>query len=42
MRSPAVIVVGEVVTMRERLNWFENSFRRSVLEDLGLAVTAAG
>ena len=25
MRSPAVIVIGEVVKLRERLNWFENS-----------------
>jgi uroporphyrin-III C-methyltransferase len=42
MRPPAVIVVGEVVTLRERLNWFENNFRGDSLEDLNLAVAAAG
>jgi uroporphyrin-III C-methyltransferase len=42
MRPPAVIVVGEVVKMRERLNWFENSFRGSALEEQSLAVTAVG
>jgi len=42
MRPPAVIVVGEVVRMRERLNWFENSFRDSAFEGQTLAVTAAG
>jgi uroporphyrin-III C-methyltransferase len=42
IRPPAVIVVGEVVKMRERLNWFENSFRGSALEEQSLAVTAAG
>jgi uroporphyrin-III C-methyltransferase len=42
MRPPAVIVVGEVVTLRERLNWFENTFRGDSLEDLNLAVAAAG
>jgi uroporphyrin-III C-methyltransferase len=41
IRPPAVIVVGEVVKMRERLNWFENSFRGSALEEQSLAVTAA-
>lgn len=42
IRPPAVIVVGEVVKMRERLNWFENSFRGSALEEQSLAVNAAG
>ena len=42
MRPPAVIVVGEVVRMRERLKWFENSFRDSAFEGQTLAVTAAG
>ena len=41
MRPPAVIVVGQVVTLRERLNWFENNFRGDSLEDLNLAVAAA-
>ena len=26
MRAPAVIIVGEVVRLRERLNWFEQNF----------------
>jgi len=42
MRPPAVIVVGEVVTLRERLNWFENNFRGDSLEELNFAVAAAG
>jgi siroheme synthase len=41
IRPPAVIVVGEVVKMRERLSWFEDSFRGSALEEQSLAVTAA-
>ena len=41
MRPPAVIVVGEVVTLRERLNWFENNFRGDSLEELNFAVAAA-
>ena len=42
MRAPAVIVVGEVVALRERLKWFENSAGGYTFEDLSLAVTAAG
>ena len=34
MRSPAVIVIGEVVKLRERLNWFENSVAGYASEDL--------
>ena len=41
IRPPAVIVVGEVVKMRERLSWFEDSFVGSALEEQSLAVTAA-
>jgi uroporphyrin-III C-methyltransferase len=42
MRAPAVIVVGEVVALRERLQWFENSFSGKSFDDLNLALTAAG
>jgi uroporphyrin-III C-methyltransferase len=42
MRAPAVIVIGEVVALRERLKWFESSFRGYAFEDLSLAVAAAG
>ncbi len=42
MRPPAVIVIGEVVKLRERLKWFENVSSAYSLEDLDLAVTAAG
>ena len=42
MRSPAVIVVGEVVTLRERLKWFENGFNDYALENLSVAVSAVG
>jgi uroporphyrin-III C-methyltransferase len=42
IRPPAVIVVGEVVKMHERLSWFEDSFRGSALEEQSLAVTAVG
>ena len=27
LRAPAVIIVGEVVRLRERLNWFERSLQ---------------
>lgn len=40
MRSPAVIVIGEVVTLRERLKWFESSFATHAGEELqALAAT---
>ena len=42
MRPPAVIVVGEVVKLRERLKWFENVACAYSQEDLDPAVTAAG
>jgi uroporphyrin-III C-methyltransferase len=35
MRAPAVIVVGEVVRLRERLNWFEG--RGNGINDLGIS-----
>jgi uroporphyrin-III C-methyltransferase len=37
MRAPAVIVIGEVVRLRERLKWFESTARSSLWEDLELA-----
>ena len=40
MRAPAVIVIGEVVKLRERLQWFESTVRSSLWEDLELAATA--
>jgi siroheme synthase len=36
MRAPAVIVVGEVVRLRERLQWFEGAVRSSLWEELGV------
>ncbi len=33
-RAPAVIVVGEVVSLRENLNWFENSARDVLRQEL--------
>jgi uroporphyrin-III C-methyltransferase len=42
MRSPAVIVIGEVVTLRERLKWFENGVNDYALENLSVAVSAVG
>ena len=39
MRTPAVIVVGEVVKLRERLRWFEDSVKSSVWEELELVAT---
>jgi siroheme synthase len=29
LRAPAVIIVGEVVRLRERLNWFERGLQSS-------------
>ena len=40
MRAPAVIVIGEVVKLRERLQWFESTVRSSLWEDLELVATA--
>ena len=34
MRAPAVIIVGEVVRLRERLNWFEQSLASIKDEEL--------
>jgi siroheme synthase len=33
MRSPAVIVVGDVVQLREQLKWFEKDDSRVVAQD---------
>ena len=40
MRAPAVIVIGEVVKLRERLQWFEGTVRSSLWEDFELVATA--
>lgn len=43
MRAPAVIVIGEVVRLRERLQWFESTAKGalgSLWEDLELVATA--
>ena len=39
MRAPAVIVIGEVVKLRERLQWFESTVRSSLWEELELLAT---
>ena len=39
MRAPAVIVIGEVVKLRERLQWFESKRKSSSWEELELAIT---
>ena len=36
IRAPAVIVIGEVVKLRERLQWFETAAKSSVWEELEL------
>ena len=40
MRAPAVIVIGEVVKLREQLQWFEGTVKSSVWEELELVATA--
>jgi uroporphyrin-III C-methyltransferase len=40
MRAPSVIIVGEVVRLRERLKWFERSLARAVDEELETALAA--
>lgn len=40
MRPPAVIVIGEVVKLRERLQWFEDSFSGYAEKDLEVAAAA--
>ncbi len=39
MRAPAVIIVGEVVRLRERLNWFEQNL--GVVDEEELMATLA-
>jgi len=34
MRAPAVIVIGEVVKLRDRLQWFESAVKSSLWEEL--------
>lgn len=41
LRAPAVIIVGEVVRLRERLKWFEESVERVNAEDLEAALAVA-
>lgn len=40
MHAPAVIVIGEVVKLRERLQWFEGAGKSSAWEELELVATA--
>ena len=39
MRAPAVIVIGEVVKLRERLQWFESKRKSLSWEELELAIS---
>ncbi|MCM3874686.1 MAG: uroporphyrinogen-III C-methyltransferase [Pyrinomonadaceae bacterium] len=41
MRAPAVIIVGEVVRLRARLKWFEESLDDLNAEELGAALAVA-
>ena len=41
MRAPAVIIVGEVVRLRERLKWFEESLEGVNAEELQAALAVA-
>ena len=40
MRAPAVIVIGEVVKLRERLQWFEATVKSSLWEELELVAAS--
>jgi uroporphyrin-III C-methyltransferase len=39
VRAPAVIVIGEVVKLRERLRWFESNLKSLVCEELELVAS---
>jgi len=41
LRAPAVIIVGEVVRLRERLKWFEDSLEGVNAEELEAALAVA-
>ena len=41
VRAPAVIIIGEVVRLRERLNWFEQNPGVESVEELGAALAVA-
>lgn len=41
IRAPAVIIVGEVVRLRQRLNWFEESLEGVDVEELEAALAVA-
>ena len=41
MRAPAVIIVGEVVRLRHRLKWFEESLADVDVEELETALAVA-